>query len=97
MPTVLTLALAAVLGAPLAATLGATPAAAAGSAPGNTVRTLLGGSPFPFDRSFPRVQSERCKRLVERKRLRRDDQILNVQDRRDLRRNGCRNFPLYGR
>ena len=62
---------------------------------GDAVRTVLGGSFFPFDRSFPRAQSERCKRLVDRKRGQRDNNILNVEDVRSLRRNGCVNFSFY--
>ena len=83
-------------GAVLAVSMGVAPVLAAGErGERSAVRTVLGGSFFPFERSFPRVQSERCKRLVDRKRSQRDDNILNGEDVRSLRRNGCRNFSFY--
>ena len=52
------------------------------------LRTVLGGSFFPFERSFA-PPSERCQRAAAKRRAQRDDNILNSQDLLRLRRIGC--------
>lgn len=52
------------------------------------LRTVLGGSFFPFQRSFA-PPSERCQKAAKKRRARRDDNILNSQDYVHLRRIGC--------
>ena len=81
--------------------LGAVLLVAALAAPGalaqgrTAAEVVLGGSFFPFERSFPAAQSPRCRKLAERLRGYRSDNILNVEDVRRLRSNGCRNFRFY--
>ena len=52
------------------------------------VETILGGSFFPFRRSFP-PPSPRCRALAERLKSRHNDGVLNVWDIGTLRRAGC--------
>ena len=62
----------------------------------STVDTLLGGSFFPFARAIGPAPSPRCQRLADRLKGYRDDNILNVEDRRELRRKGCQDVRPYG-
>ena len=56
---------------------------------GNSVaEQILGGSFFPFARSFPRPP-ERCVRFADRLKARRDDNTLQPPDFRKLRSVGC--------
>ena len=88
MRTITTLALAAALVAPAAA-LGLPTAAHAQERVGNSaVEQLLGGSFFPFARSFRRPP-ERCIRLADRLKDMRDDGTLQPPDFRRLRKVGC--------
>ena len=52
------------------------------------VEQILGGSFFPFARSFRRPP-ERCIRYADRLRSRRDDSTLQPPDFRRLRKVGC--------
>ena len=54
----------------------------------SAVETILGGSFFPFRRSFP-PPSPRCRALAERLKDRHNDGVLNVWDVQTLRRAGC--------
>lgn len=60
----------------------------------SALETLLGGSFFPFARSFP-PPSKRCLRAAEKLRRKRDDNILNPQDALELRRIGCNGAATY--
>ena len=82
------LTLSVLLGAPL----GAGPAEA--REPQGAVRTFLGGSFFPFARSFP-PPSKRCLEAAEKLRRQRDRNILNPQDALRLRRIGCNGAATY--
>ena len=54
----------------------------------SVVEQVLGGSFFPFARSFPRPP-ERCVRLADSLKDMRDDGTLQEPDFRKLRRAGC--------
>ena len=56
--------------------------------PRGAVETLLGGSFFPFRRSFA-PPSPRCQALAERLKDVRDDNRLTAFDVQELRRKGC--------
>ena len=77
-----------ILGLALAAAALAVPAAAQERVGNTVVEQVLGGSFFPFARSFPRPP-ERCVRLADSLRDRRDDGTLQPPDFRRLRSVGC--------
>lgn len=77
-----------VLAAALTVPFGLSTASIASAEPEGAVRTLLGGSFFPFARSFPKP-SPRCLKAADRLRAKRDDRSLNYQDGVQLRRIGC--------
>ena len=54
----------------------------------DAVRTVLGGSFFPFARSFP-PPSERCREEGRKLRSMHNDRVLRTGDRRKLRSIGC--------
>ena len=64
------------------------PAAAQERVPNTPTGQILGGSFFPFARSFTRPP-ERCVRLADSLRDMRDDGTLQPPDFRRLRRVGC--------
>ena len=66
----------------------AAPAAAQERVGNSVVEQVLGGSFFPFARSFPRPP-ERCIRFADRLKARRDDNTLQPPDFRKLRNVGC--------
>ena len=77
------------VGVLLGTSLPATPAAAAPSErPRGAVETILGGSFFPFRRSFA-PPSPRCRALAARLKSRHNSGVLNVWDLQTLRRAGC--------
>ena len=71
----------------LAGTLAA-PSLAQERVPNTLTGQLLGGSFFPFARSFPRPP-ERCIRYADRLKAMRDDGTLQPPDFRRLRSVGC--------
>ena len=52
------------------------------------VETILGGSFFPFRRSFP-PPSARCRKLADDLKDRHNDGFLTSHDLQELRRKGC--------
>lgn len=84
---------AAVAAALMVALAGAAPAHA--DTRGETVRTVLGGSFFPFARAIGPKASPRCQRIADRMRAMRDDNILNPIDFRRLRSQGCQDVRPY--
>lgn len=82
-----------IMGAAAVLLLAATPASA--NPRGDAVQTLLGGSFFPFARAIGPKASPRCQRIADRLRGNRDDNILNTQDFRRLRRVGCQDVRPY--
>ena len=73
-------------------TVAATPALADR---GDAVRTVLGGSFFPFARAIGPRASPRCRAMADRMRAHRDDNILNPIDFRRLRSAGCQDVRPY--
>ena len=62
--------------------------AAPGERARGAVETILGGSVFPFRRSFA-PPTPRCRALARKLRNRHNDGFLTVWDFQELRRKGC--------
>ena len=67
----------------------------AGAQERSATSALLGGSVFPFARSFPGKASPRCQRMADRMRAQRDDNVLNPIDFQRLRSVGCQDVRPY--